>query len=117
MEIEFQKKWDQLAIQINKRFNDELDVESILFVIGMQELGQVVDKFTKNKKLEVINVAVCAILEPFGFYEYEGRDKDAWPHWKVVKELPRLNNDEQEQLLKEGILEYFESSPFMNSFT
>ena len=62
MEIEFQKKWDQLAIQINKRFNDELDVESILFVIGMQELGQVVDKFTKNQKLEVIHVAVCAIL-------------------------------------------------------
>ncbi len=117
MEIEFQKKWDQLAIQINKRFNDELDVESMLFVIGMQELGQVVDKFTKDQKLEVIHVAVCAILEPFGFYEYEGRDKDAWPHWKVVKELPRLNNDEQEQLLKEGILEYFESSPFMNSFT
>ena len=109
MEIEFQKKWDQLAIQINKRFNDELDVESILFVIGMQELGQVVDKFTKNQKLDVIHVAVCSILEPFGFYEYEGRDKDAWPHWKVVKELPRLNNDEQEQLLKEGILEYFES--------
>ena len=117
MEIEFQKKWDKLVMQINKRFNDELDVESILFVIGMQELGQVVDKFSKGQKLEVIHVAVCAILEPFGFYEYEGRDKDAWPHWKVVKDLPRLSNDEQEQLIKEGVLEYFECSPFMDQVT
>ena len=113
MEIEFQKKWDELAQKVNKRFEDDLDVESILFVIGMQELGQVIDKFTKDQKLEVIHVGVCVILEPFGFYEFEGRDKDAWPHWKVVKELPRLTNDEQEQLIKEGILEYFKNSPFM----
>lgn len=113
MEIEFQKNWDELASKINKRFDDTLDVESILFVIGMQELGQVIDKFTKDQKLEVIHVAVCVILEPFGFYEFEGRDKDAWPHWKTVKELPRLNNDQQEQLIKEGILEYMKDSPFL----
>jgi hypothetical protein len=113
MEIEFQKNWDILANKINKRFDDTLDVESILFVIGMQELGQVIDKFTKDQKLEVIHVAVCVILEPFGFYEFEGRDKDAWPHWKVVKELPRLDNNQQEQLIKEGILEYMKDSPFL----
>lgn len=113
MEIEFQKNWDELANKINKRFDDTLDVESVLFVIGMQELGQVIDKFTKDQKLEVIHVAVCVILEPFGFYEFEGRDKDAWPHWKTVKELPRLNNDQQEQLIKEGILEYMKDSPFL----
>ncbi|MFB1021703.1 MAG: hypothetical protein QMC40_02960 [Vicingaceae bacterium] len=113
MEIEFQKNWDVLANKINKRFDDTLDVESVLFVIGMQELGQVIDKFTKDQKLEVIHVAVCVILEPFGFYEFEGRDKDAWPHWKVVKELPRLDNNQQEQLIKEGILEYMKDSPFL----
>jgi hypothetical protein len=113
MEIEFQKNWDILANKINKRFDDTLDVESVLFVIGIQELGQVIDKFTKDQKLEVIHVAVCVILEPFGFYEFEGRDKDAWPHWKVVKELPRLDNNQQEQLIKEGILEYMKDSPFL----
>jgi hypothetical protein len=113
MEIEFQKNWDVLANKINKRFDDTLDVESVLFVIGMQELGQVIDKFTKDQKLEVIHVAVCVILEPFGFYEFEGRDKDAWPHWKIVKELPRLDNNQQEQLIKEGILEYMKDSPFL----
>ena len=117
MEIEFQKNWDELAKKINKRFEDNLDVESILFIIGMQELGKVVNKFTKDQKLEVIHVAVCVILEPFGFYEYEGRDKDAWPHWKVIKELPQLNNNQQEQLIKEGIIEYMNASPFLKSTT
>ncbi len=108
MEIEFQKKWDNLLIKINKRFDGDMDVESILFVIGLQELGQNVEKLTKDQKVEVLHVAVCTLLEPYGYYEYEGRDKDGWPHWIVKKELPRLNTKEQEQLLKEGIIDYLE---------
>ena len=110
MEIEFQKKWDELLKKLNKRFDQDLDVQSILYIIGLQELGQNVEKLTKDQKVEVMHIAVCALLEPHGFYSYEGRDKDGWPHWKTVNELPRLNNSEQEQLIKEGILEYLKNS-------
>ena len=108
MEIEFQKKWDSLMAKVTKRFGGDMDVEAILFVIGLQELGQNVEKLSKDQKVEVLHVAVCSILEPYGYYTYEGRDKDGWPHWISTKELPRLNTKEQEQLLKEGIVDYLE---------
>lgn len=110
MEIEFQKKWDEVTKRVNARFGQDLDVQSILFVIGLQELGLNADKFTKDQKVEVMHVAVCALLEPHGFYKFEGRDKDGWPHWTTEAELPRLSNGEQETLLKEAIMEYLENS-------
>lgn len=108
MEIEFQKKWDELLRALKKRFEQDLDTQAILFLIGLQELGLTVNKLSKDQKLDVMHIAVCTLLEPYGFYEYEGRDRDDWPHWKAVKKLPRLNKLEQEGLMKKAILEYFE---------
>jgi len=110
MEIEFQKRWDNLQLKVNKRFDQEMDVQAILFVIGLQELGQNVNQLNKNQKVDIMHIAVCALLEPFGYYKYEGRDKDGWPHWEFQSELPRLSTLEQEQLIKQGILEYLEPS-------
>lgn len=108
MEIEFQKRWDNLQRKVNKRFGQEMDVQAILFIIGLQELGQNIEKLTKDQKVEVMHIAVCALLEPYGYYEYEGRDPDGWPHWKFKEELPRLSTSDQEHLIKEGIVEYLE---------
>lgn len=110
MDIEFQKKWDELQKKIAVRFGEKLDVQAILFIIGLQELGKNATKFTKDQKLEVMHIAVCTLLEPYGYYEYDGRDKDDWPHWKVSKKLPNLNTKEQEQLIKQSMVEYFATS-------
>jgi len=108
MEIEFQKKWDEVLAKANNRFNNDMDVQAILFVIGLQELGQNLSKLGKDQKIEVMHIAVCALLEPYGYYNYIGRDKDGWPHWEFSKELPRLNQEEQEKLIKQGIIDYLE---------
>lgn len=110
MEIEFQKKWDDLQLKVNHRFGQDMDVQAILFVIGLQELGQKLEKLSKDQKVEVMHIAVCALLEPYGYYKYIGRDKDGWPHWDAEKKLPRLNQQEQEKLIKEGIIDYLEAS-------
>lgn len=110
MEIEFQKKWDSLLDRVNERFGQDMDVQAILFVIGLQELGQKVEKLSKDQKVEVMHVAVCTLLEPYGYYSFIGRDKDGWPHWETKEQLPRLSNAEQEQLIKEGILDYLDNS-------
>ncbi len=38
------------------------DLQSILFLIGIQELGFVQHEFTKEEKQDLMHVAVCALL-------------------------------------------------------
>ena len=47
------------------------------------------------------------MLEPHGHYEFVGRDDENWPHFNLVKELPLLDEREQQHLIKEAIIDYF----------
>jgi hypothetical protein len=104
-----QKKWDALRREMQVRFQQEVDVTALLFIIGLQEVGLKKEKLSKDQKLEVLHVGICAVLEPYGYYSFSGRDRDGWPHWESTEKLPNLNPVDQEQLLKEAIVEYRET--------
>ena len=103
-----QQKWDVLLTALEPRFGGDLDIQAILFIIGLQELGHGFRKYSKDEKLNVMHVAICSLLEPFGYYEFEGRDPDNWPHWKATEKLPHLKPGQQQRLMQDAILEYFE---------
>lgn len=103
IEIRFQK----LLEKLNAAFGGGLDVQSILFLVGVQELGTGFRKFKKDEKLDLMHVAICTILMPYGHYEFIGRDDDNWPHFELKKPLPELKQKEQEHLMKEALLDYF----------
>ena len=84
------------------------DLNGVLFLIGVQELGKGTVEFTKEQKQDLIHIAICKILSYSGYYELEGLDEEGWPHWKNIKELPHFDLLEQEQLLKMHIIEYFD---------
>ena len=87
---------------------DELpDLNGILFTIGLQELGRWKDNFTKEEKQDLMHIAVCRLLSIDGFYEFEGRDADGWPHWKPLRGFTMTGVKNQESLLKEKIIQYF----------
>ena len=79
------------------------------FLIGAQELGQGVRSFKKDEKLNVMHIAVCTVLEPYGYYAFDGDDEQGWPHFRLLKKLPPLNQKEQETFMKKAVIEYFES--------
>ena len=83
------------------------DLNAILFLIGVQELGRWKKEFTKEEKQDLMHIAVCRLLSYDGYYEFAGRDQDGWPHWEVVKPFRRKGVDQQEELLKEKIVQYF----------
>ncbi len=60
-------------------------------------------KITKEQKQDLMHVAVCTLLGQSGYYIFEGRDDEGWPHFKQLKELPVLNTFEQENFLKDFI--------------
>jgi hypothetical protein len=108
-DIEFEKVLDSLAPQ----FGDDIDEQAILFLIGVQELGKGKVKLSKNEKLDVMHIAICTLLTPYGYYEYEGLDKDGWPHWKVNDKLPPLKPIQQQLLIRQAIIEYFRSNELL----
>ena len=84
------------------------DLQAVLFLIGIQELGSVKSRFTKEEKQDLMHIGICKVLSYSGYYELEGLDQEGWPHWKLVKKLPHFDLLEQEKLLKMHVLEYFE---------
>lgn len=100
-----QDTWKKIQTYFEEEFG-AIDLEGIIFIIGVQELGKGFKKLSKDQKLDVMHIAVCTLLEPYGYYEYEGKDKDGWPHWKRTDKLPFLKGQEQEILMKEAITDY-----------
>jgi hypothetical protein len=105
---DLQQRWWTLEAKLVDRFGKKPDMEAILFLIGMQETNFIKKKITKEQKQDLMHVAVCTVLAPSGYYQLERYDKDGWPHFKQLKEMPSLNLMEQENFLKDHILLYFE---------
>jgi len=108
MDLQFDKRWRDLVKDLSSRFDAPLDLNAIIFLIGVQELGQHARVFKKDEKVNLMHIAICVLLTPFGYYKELGRDAEGWPHFERVKDLPHLNDKEQERLMQEAILNYFE---------
>jgi hypothetical protein len=111
---DLQVRWWNLEAKLVERFGKKPDMETILFLIGIQEFGQLKEKFTKEEKQDLMHVAICSLMAPSGFYISEGADADGWPHFRQLKPMPDMNPIEQENFLKDHILLYFENSDFFD---
>jgi hypothetical protein len=103
------ERWDRLIHILSERFSEGevLDVEGILYLVGLQELGQVHLKMKKDDNVNLIHIGICTVLEPFGYYRFDFFDEEGWPHFELLEELPPLKPGEQSVLMKEALVEYF----------
>ena len=113
--LNIKEQWETIQKKLAKQFADgeEMAVDSIIYMIGVQELGKGYQKFKKDEKLELMHIAICRLLEPYGYYKFDYFDKDGWPHYNLVKELPFLKGGEQTVLLKQAIVQYFTEKEFI----
>ena len=111
---ELKKRWEKVVEKLSAQFTDgdPLDLDGIIYLIGVQELGQLHRKFKKDEKLNLMHIAICRLLEPYGYYEFEYFDNEGWPHYAVKEQLPPLKAGEQSVLMKEAIIHYFEDLNF-----
>ena len=106
---QLKERWESVVKILSERFadGDELDLDGIIYLIGIQELGKFKQAFKKDEKVNLMHIAICRLLEPYGYYEFDFFDNDGWPHYKVKEELPPLKAGEQTILMKEAIVNYF----------
>lgn len=105
-EAELWKKVEQF-FEENFETEKNVPIETILFLIGVQELGSGKQKYTKDDKVNLIHIAVCRLLEPFGYYKFNDYDEDGFPHFEELQPLPELKPNEQQILMKKAVIQYF----------
>ncbi|HEY4148835.1 MAG TPA: hypothetical protein VGM41_07900 [Chitinophagaceae bacterium] len=110
---DLQARWWKLEEKLMERFDKKPDMEAILFLIGVQEVADIREKFSKEQKQDLMHVAVCTLLAPSGYYELEGADEEGWPHFRQLKALPVMNLFEQENFMKDHVLLYFSTRGFI----
>ncbi len=114
LQDDLQARWWKLEEKLVERFGKKPDMEAILFLVGIQELAEIRDKFTKEQKQDLMHVAVCTLLSPSGYYELEGADEEGWPHFRQLKALPVMTLIEQENFMKDHVLLYFATNGFID---
>ena len=113
---ELKKRWEEVVEKLSAQFadGDPLDLDGIIYLIGVQELGQLHRTFKKDEKLNLMHIAICRLLEPYGYYEFEYFDEQGWPHYTIKEELPNLKAGEQSILMKDAIVNYFIEAEFIS---
>jgi hypothetical protein len=108
-DTQLKDRWEILVKKLSSQFadNDPLELDAIIYLVGVQELGQIHKTFKKDEKLNLMHIAICRLLEPYGYYEFDFFDEDGWPHYTIKEELPALKAGEQSVLMKEALVSYF----------
>lgn len=106
---QLKERWNAVVQLLSERFaeGEILDLDSIIYLIGIQELGQLGRTFKKDEKVNLMHIAICRLLEPFGYYQFDYEDPEGWPHYKILEPLPPLKAGEQQILMKQAIVQYF----------
>jgi hypothetical protein len=106
---QLKERWETVVSLLSNKFadGDTLDLDAIIYLIGVQELGKFNLEFKKDEKVNLMHIAICRLLEPYGYYEFDYFDNDGWPHYNVKEELPTLKAGEQSVLMKDAIVNYF----------
>ncbi len=114
-DIQLKDRWEELTKKLSAKFSDgdPMDLDGIIYLIGIQELGQYHKTYKKEEKVNLMHIAICKLLEPYGYYEFEFFDEEGWPHYIVKEALPPLKAGEQSVLMKEAIVNYFIERSFI----
>lgn len=103
-------RWERVESWVDKRFGRDTSIEAILFLIGIQSRGHGYEpEMAKEKKQDTIMEGTFCAFEKLGLYERVGLDENGFWIWeRCVESIPKLPIEDQEKLLKLGIILYFD---------
>jgi hypothetical protein len=104
-----EENWDLLVLEISKRFKVTADFDFMLFLIGVQELGQGMRPYERQEKMDLINLGKCTLLSEEGYLKPNGHDEEGWPLFKEVKALKYLTPSLFNHVLKQAAFKYLKT--------
>lgn len=107
---ELEKRWAHVEVWVGEKFGRDVSIEAILFLIGIQSIGRGYQpELEKEAKQDTIMEGTYCAFETLGLYERIGLDEGGnWIWERSVESFPKLPVEQQEKLLKLGIVRYFD---------
>jgi hypothetical protein len=98
--------WERVLAFFKEKFTGgaEPDLFVMLFIIGVQELGQGTRRYTKDEKIALMHVGLCSLLAGTEYCIFLGTDSEGWPQFEQKKSLPVVG---REELIRRAIVDYF----------
>ncbi len=105
-----ESQWAQVEALVERRFGREPTIESILFLIGVQERGRGFEpELEKDVKETLVMEGTYCVFETVGLYAHAGMEADGSWIWERTTDLPPdLSPDDQHRLLRLAIIRYFD---------
>jgi hypothetical protein len=101
------QQWAQVEELLLSRFGKLPDMDALLYLIGLNELKNSNEKFTKEQKQDLIHVGACTLLCTNKYYSLSHYDEQGWPHFRALKPIPEMDMPSQENFLKQQAIFYF----------
>jgi len=101
------REWTLLIQYLERLLGKKPDMNALLFLVGVNVLGQGPREFTKEEKQDLMHIALCELLSFVEYFEYSGRDPQGWPHYKTLRKPAVGGLSEQESLLRACAVQYF----------
>ncbi|MPQ48495.1 hypothetical protein GCQ56_15940 [Marinifilum sp. N1E240] len=116
MENNLESDWNKLLYKISEDFNVDADLNGTLLLIGIQERGLgFKETYSKQDKMDHINLATCTLLIKWNYYEVVGYDENKWTIFKKNKLVPPFSKEKEDLLLKSSIVEYFKENGYFEN--
>ena len=84
-DLELAQRWSRLMALIQTNIGKRpKDLNAVMFLIGVQELGAGASHYSKEEKQDLMHIAICKVLSYTGYYVLDGVDDDGWPQYVML---------------------------------
>ncbi len=101
------ENWNELCEALNKLFGIEVDLNGVLFLVGIRERGLVFQPFTKEEKLNLINLGSCTLFQEMGLVNLCGEGNDGWPIFHQNAVATQIPEELKIKTLQDCAIRYF----------
>jgi hypothetical protein len=100
--------WNELCEHLGRQFNVDVDLNGVLFLVGIRERGLTFQHFSKEEKMNLINLGSCILYQEMGLTEKSGTDESGWPTFKQKALAPVIPEERKHKILQDCALRYFQ---------
>lgn len=101
------QNWPELCDRLESMFGLKVDLNGVLYLVGIRERGLTLGEYSKEEKFSLINLGSCTLYQEMGLTEKTGTDQEGWPLFRQKAVLPEYTEERKQKILEDCAVLYF----------